>query len=115
MCDQLGIDPPRWRELTSIDDNRDVCKEKYKRVLEYIGEKLPEHAQPADVLIEKVREPVSYTHLDVYKRQNSMTGLNLFTSVANSGREIPAVKWLYGNADDTLFVNRFLPTVGAIT
>ena len=28
---------------------------------------------------------------------NSMTGLNLFTSVANSGREIPAVKWLYGN------------------
>ena len=45
---------------------------------------------------------------------NSMTGLNLFTSVANSGREIPAVKWLYGNADDTLFVNRFLTTVGAI-
>lgn len=43
-----------------------------------------------------------------------MTGLNLFTSVANSGREIPAVKWLYGNADDTLFVNRFLTTVGAI-
>ena len=45
---------------------------------------------------------------------NSMTGLNLFTSVANSGREIPAVKWLYGNADDTLFVNRFLTTLGAI-
>ena len=45
---------------------------------------------------------------------NSMKGLNLFTSVANSGREIPAVKWLYGNADDTLFGNRFLTTVVAI-
>ena len=43
-------------QIPTIDYNRDVCKEKYKRVLEYIGEKLPEHAQPADVLIEKVRE-----------------------------------------------------------
>lgn len=43
-------------QIPTIDYNRDVCKEKYKRVLEYIGAKLPEHAQPADVLIEKVRE-----------------------------------------------------------
>ena len=43
-------------QIPTIDYNRDVCKEKYERVLEYIGEKLPEHAQPADVLIEKVRE-----------------------------------------------------------
>ncbi len=45
---------------------------------------------------------------------NSMTGLNLFTSVANAGYEIPAVKWLYGNAEDEMFRNRFLTTLGAI-
>lgn len=45
---------------------------------------------------------------------NSMTGLNLFTSVANSGHEVPVVKWLYGDVKDALFVKRFITTIGAI-
>lgn len=45
---------------------------------------------------------------------NSMTGLNLFTSVANIGHDVPVIKWLYGNVKDKMFQNRFLTTVGAI-
>lgn len=43
-------------QMATIDYNRDVCRDKYTRVLEYIGETIPEGVHPADVLINKIKE-----------------------------------------------------------
>ncbi len=42
-------------QTATVDYNRDVCSEKYRKVLDYIGETVPEHIQAADVLIRKIK------------------------------------------------------------